>query len=160
MKHKPLNFPLYMNFQKTRQVLKGNTTVIRKKFVKTKLFPKNMLVLTGRDFPVSLHFVLKFLNSSNQVFVLVQWQQWDHHPVMLDSKPSFAEVPFSSCEFLLCEGSHHYLKVQLAFQISFSWREKSQDAEKEEHQRHMFIMRSSIQMQTTASVDDIFGKDG
>lgn len=45
--------------------------MIWKKFVETKLFPKNMLVLTGQDFPVSLHFVLKFLNSSNQVFVLV-----------------------------------------------------------------------------------------
>jgi len=37
---------------------------------------------------------------------------------------------------------------------------KSQDAKKEEHQRDTFIMRSFVQMQPTASVDDIFGKKG
>lgn len=61
-----------MNHQKNRQVFKGNMTVILEKLAGTKLFPKNMLSLTGQHFPVTLQFVLKFLNSSSQVFVLGQ----------------------------------------------------------------------------------------
>lgn len=112
-----------MNCQKTGQVFKGNMTVIWEKFIENKLFPKNMLLLTDQHFPMTLHFVLKFLNSSSQVFVLVRWQQWDHHPVMPDIKSSSGKGPFSSCEFLLCKGSLHYFKLLFAFQISLSWRE-------------------------------------
>lgn len=62
-----------MNCQKTEQVFNGSVTVIWEMFVETKLFPKNML--TDQRFPIILYFVLKFLNSFSQVFVLVQWQQ-------------------------------------------------------------------------------------
>lgn len=62
-----------MNCQKTEQVFNGSVTVISEMFVETKLFPKNML--TDQRFPIILHFVLKFLNSFSQIFVLVQWQQ-------------------------------------------------------------------------------------
>lgn len=67
-------------------------------FVEAKLFPKNMLSLTGQHFPVTLHFVLEFLNSPSQVFVLVLWQELDHHIVLPESTHTFVKGPFSSCE--------------------------------------------------------------